>query len=118
MRAVADADMVAFQTAFFERVDFIEQNEWIDHDTGADDTERVFAENTGGKKMQNCLLTIDDHRVAGIVAALEADNKIYIGGQKVDDFSFAFVAPLGTYHDITCHIRFTFNATMIAHDAS
>ena len=39
----------------------------------------------------------DENRVAGVVAALRADDDVRLLGQHVNDFAFAFVAPLGAH---------------------
>ena len=44
--------------------------------------------------MQDGLLAIDDQRVAGVVAALEAHDGADFLGQQVDDLALALVAPL------------------------
>ena len=53
--------------------------------------------------MQDRLLAIDDERMPGIVAALEARNHADPLGQQVDDLALAFIAPLRTqnYYRIT-----------------
>ena len=33
--------------------------------------------------------------VAGVIAALRADDDVRLFGEDIDDFAFAFVAPLG-----------------------
>jgi hypothetical protein len=40
------------------------------------------------------LFTVDDG-VSGVVAALAADDDVGVIGEVIDDFAFAFVAPLG-----------------------
>jgi hypothetical protein len=37
--------------------------------------------------------------VAGVVAALEANDRADLLGQQVDDLALAFIAPLGTEND-------------------
>jgi hypothetical protein len=44
--------------------------------------------------MQNGLAVADHERVAGVVPALEADDRARAIGEHVDDGAFAFVAPL------------------------
>jgi hypothetical protein len=41
--------------------------------------------------------------MAGIMAALEADDDVSLLGQPIDDFALAFVPPLGADHDNICH---------------
>jgi hypothetical protein len=45
----------------------------------------------------------DDHGVAGIVAALIADDVINASSEEVSGFSLAFIAPLGAYKDDCWH---------------
>ena len=40
-------------------------------------------------------LAVADDRVAGVVAALEADDDVGLLGEQVDDLALALVAPLG-----------------------
>jgi hypothetical protein len=43
--------------------------------------------------------------MAGIVPALKTYHRLGMVGEPVDDFSLAFIAPLGTYYyDIFCHV--------------
>ena len=41
--------------------------------------------------------------VPGVVAALAADDDVRLAGEDVDDFAFAFVAPLGADQNCVCH---------------
>jgi hypothetical protein len=41
--------------------------------------------------------------VAGVVASGVADDDVRIFRQHVNDFAFAFVAPLGADQDCVCH---------------
>ncbi|GHD21575.1 hypothetical protein GCM10007052_32530 [Halioglobus japonicus] len=45
--------------------------------------------------MENGFLAVDDQRMARIVATLEAHYSASLVGEKIDDFTFALVAPLG-----------------------
>ena len=47
--------------------------------------------------MKNVFLSLDMDRVAGIVAALGTYDHVGLLGEHVDNFAFAFVAPLGTH---------------------
>ena len=41
--------------------------------------------------------------MAGIVAALKADDDVGLLGQPIDNLAFALVAPLRANHDNICH---------------
>ncbi len=49
------------------------------------------------------LLAVADDRVAGVVAALEADDRVRVLGEQVDDLALALVAPLGADYDHAWH---------------
>ena len=83
-------------------VDLLEQRVRIDHDAVADDRQLAAAHDAGRQQRQFVGHAVDDQRMAGIVAALEADDDVGLLRQPVDDLAFAFVAPLGADHH---HIR-------------
>ena len=53
--------------------------------------------------MKNVLLAAVDDGVAGVIAALAADDDIGVGRKDVDDFAFAFIAPLRADENCICH---------------
>ena len=53
--------------------------------------------------MQGMLAVFVDHRMAGVVAALETDDHVGILGQVIDDPAFSFVAPLGAHDGCDWH---------------
>ncbi len=60
-----------------------------------------LAHHAGRQQRQLVGDAVDHQGVAGIVAALEADDDIGLLGQPVDDLALALVAPLGPdYHHI------------------
>ena len=67
----------------------------IDDDAVADDAGLAGAQDAGRDQMEHVFLFPDEDRVAGVVAALGADDDVRVLGQHVDDFALAFVAPLG-----------------------
>ena len=53
-----------------------------------------------GQQVQRVLLAADDDGVAGVVAALEADDVVDVVAEQVGDLALALVAPLGAdQHD-------------------
>ena len=81
--------------ARLEVVNFFEQSQRVDDDAVADDVELAGIEDAGGDEMENVLLVADLDGVPGVVAALIADDNVGLLGQDVNDFAFAFIAPLG-----------------------
>ena len=75
----------------------------IDHHAVADDRQLAAPHQAGGQQRQLEHLAVNDQRVAGIVAALEADDDIGPGRQPVHDLALALVAPLGAYDHDSCH---------------
>ena len=49
--------------------------------------------------MQSGFDTVDDQRMAGVVAALKTHHGLGAFGQPVHQLALAFVAPLGSDHD-------------------
>jgi hypothetical protein len=45
--------------------------------------------------VEDIFFAFDDNGVAGVVAALAADDDIGFIREEIDDFSFSFIAPLG-----------------------
>jgi hypothetical protein len=73
----------------------------VENHTVADYASATFAQHTAGNQLQNELLAINDHGVAGIVATGIAryDGKVF--GQDIDYLAFALIAPLSA-HDYRC----------------
>ena len=80
----------------FERVDFLDQDFRIDDHAVADDAELVRVERAGRDQVEDGLLAVDHQRVAGVVAALEANDDIGVVSKQIDDLALALVTPLGT----------------------
>jgi hypothetical protein len=56
-----------------------------------------------GHQMQFVGLAVTNDRVAGVVAALEADDRVCSFGEQIGDLAFAFVTPLGTDNHDSWH---------------
>ena len=52
-----------------------------------------------GLRSQDALLSLGDHGMSGVGAALVADDHVSPCRQDIDDFAFAFIAPLGANQD-------------------
>ena len=77
----------------------LEQRLRRQHHAVADEAGHVVVQDAGGNQPQDGLLAVDDQRVAGVVAALEAHHAGDAVGQQIDDLALAFVAPLGADDD-------------------
>ena len=92
-RPGGDVDALAGQP-----VDLLGQRPGVDDHAVAD--HRQLARPDDARRQQAELVdgAVDDQRVAGVVAALEAHHHVGAFRQPVDDLALAFVAPLGAYH--------------------
>ena len=54
--------------------------------------------------MEDVFRFAEDDGVAGVVAALGADDDIGVLSEEIDDFAFAFVAPLSADENCICHV--------------
>ena len=97
---VADVDAAALQP-----VDLAEQDARVEDDAVADHADLVRVEDPGGDQVELELLAVADDRVAGVVAALEAHDRVRALGEQVDDLALALVAPLGADYDDSWHDR-------------
>ena len=80
----------------------VDERPRIEDDAVADDRELARTHHARRQQAQLVGDAVDDERMAGIVAALEADDDIRPLRQPVDDLALAFVAPLRSDDD---HIR-------------
>ncbi len=86
----ADGDALPFQFRHF-----IDEGLRVEHHAVADDGEFRRPQHAGRQQRQFVGVAIDDERMAGIVAALEAHDDVGLLRQPVDDLALPLVAPLG-----------------------
>ena len=104
VRGFADEQVAfALHAELAQPIDFRDQADGVDDHAVADDAQLAFAQNAGGHKVQDVFLFADEDRMTGVVAALCADHDIGPLGQHVDDFAFAFIAPLGADENCVGH---------------
>ena len=82
-----------------EPFDLAQQVQRIDDHAVADEAGDAVAHDPRRNQLERRLDAADDQRVPGVVAALEADHRLRVVGQPVDDLALAFVAPLGADDD-------------------
>jgi hypothetical protein len=95
---VGDADSGAFQP-----VDLAQQNPRVDDDPVADHTRLIGVQDPRRDQVEGERLTVADDRVAGVVAALVADDRGSPLGEQIRDLALALVAPLGADYDHAWH---------------
>ena len=93
-----DVDALLFQLG-----DFFDERVRVEHDAVADD--RQLSRTHHARRQERELVggAVDHQRVAGIVAALEADHDVGLLRQPINNLALALVAPLGADHDNIGH---------------
>ena len=76
----------------------------VDHDAVADRAQLAGIEDPGRDQVELPVHAVAHDRVAGVVAALEADHHVGLLGQQVDDLALALVAPLGAHDHDSGHV--------------
>src|ERR1700730_13899388 len=89
--------------------DFICKMMRIEDDAIADDREFSGPHYPSGQQRELIDIVVDDERMPGIVAALEAHHDIGLERQPIDDLALAFVAPLGADHHHIRHETYRFS---------
>ena len=105
VRAVADLQQLVLreEAALPQLIDLGEEHGRIDDHAVADHAHFPGVQDAGRNQVQDRLVAIDDHGVAGIVAALVASDDVGVLGQKVDDLPLALIAPLRSDDDYCGH---------------
>ena len=96
----ADVDAAGAQP-----VDLGGQHLRVDHDAVADDARLAGVEDPARDQVELPRLALAHDRVPGVVAALEADDRVGPLGEQVDDLPLALVAPLGAHDHDAWHAR-------------
>jgi len=105
VRAIADIEATLdVDSVRHQLVDFGKQGIRIEHDSVADRASHALVQDAARDLMQNERQVAEVDGVAGVRAALVADNPVRALGQDVDEFALPFVAPLGA-DDHDCAIR-------------
>src|ERR1700681_683135 len=104
MGAIADVQPTLHVDARLgERFDFVDESGGIDDYAGANNRMTAGAQNSAGDELQNVAIGADDDGVAGVVASSYARDIFKGAGEIVNDFAFAFIAPLRAYHHDRVH---------------
>ena len=77
-----------------ELVDLLEEPRRVDDDAVADDGGDVRAEDAGRQERELEGLAVADDGVAGVGAAVVADDEVELVAEQIDDLALGLVAPL------------------------
>ena len=100
VRVSRHAQAAQVDAALGQAVHLAAQYARVDDDAVADHAQLAGVEDAGRDQVELERLAVAHDRVAGVVAALEADHGMRPLGKQVDDLALALVAPLGTdYHE-------------------
>jgi hypothetical protein len=86
-----------------EGVDLLGQHRGIDDHAVADRADLAGVEDAGGDQVELVHVVASNDRVAGVVAALEANDEVGLLREQVGDLAFPLVAPLGADDDHSWH---------------
>ncbi|OQA02952.1 MAG: hypothetical protein BWY69_00746 [Planctomycetes bacterium ADurb.Bin401] len=87
-----------------ERIYFGQEHFGVNDYAICDHADGVWPDGAAWEKMQREFFIADDDSMAGICAASITYNNIILLGKYINDFPFAFIAPLQTYYT-DVHIR-------------
>ena len=85
--------------------ELLDQHLRVDDDAVADDAALAGVEDPGRDEVELPLVAVAHDRVAGVVAALEAHDRVGPLGEQVGDLALALVAPLGADDHDSRHSR-------------
>ena len=104
VRVGADAQAREVDALGAQVVELAGQHLRVDHDAVADRAQLARVEDPGRDQVELPLHAVADDRVAGVVAALEADHEVRVLGEQVGDLALALVAPLGAHDHDAGHV--------------
>ncbi len=96
VRTCTDHETGGVDALLVEAAHLLEEDGRIDHDPVADDRDDARRQDPAGQQVQGELAVTDDDGVAGVVAALVANDVVDTTAEKIGRLSLAFVTPLGT----------------------
>ncbi len=99
VRALAHDQVLRLDAPLSQLRDLFEQDDGVDDHAVADHACAVRVEDARRDELELELAVLGDDGVAGVVAALGADDHVGLRGEVVDDLAFALVAPLAADQD-------------------
>ena len=101
-----DKQLVGRDALCGEAVDLLQDIARVNDHARADDVYAVRIQDARGDELKFVFGAVHDNRVAGIVAALAADDQIGFGRKNIDELALAFVAPLSAQNYFARHEKF------------
>ena len=95
--------LVGRNALFVQAVDFAQHGLGVDHHARTYHICAVRIQNARRNELQLVFDTVCHDRVAGIIAALTADNQVSFARENINKLALAFVAPLGAENYLTWH---------------
>lgn len=86
-------------------VEFGQERLRIEHNAVADHRQLRRPQHARRQQRELVGVSIDDERMAGVMAALKANDDVSLLRQPVDDLALPFVAPLGADDDNIGHFQ-------------
>ncbi len=105
VRVGRDPDRADVDAAAAKLLKLVGQHPGVDHDAVADHAQLARVQDPRWHQVQLPGLAVPDDRVAGVVAALEADDRVGLLGEQVGDLALALIAPLGADDHYPWHMR-------------
>ena len=104
MRFMTDEQSILHgNTKAFQHGNLFHQCHGVDNHSIANHTFDIRLQNSTWNQMKDKFLSFDHNGMSCIRTALIARHDIHGITQKIDDFSFSFIAPLGTNDNFDTH---------------
>ena len=107
VRVGGDAQAADVHAPRAQRVELVDQHLRVDHHAVADHAALARIQDARGDQVQLPLLLAPDDRVAGVVAALEAHDRVAVLGEQIGDLALALIAPLGADYHYAWHAEWS-----------
>jgi glutaredoxin-related protein len=95
--------LINSDSQFAQTVDLRDERDRVDNNAISNHAGFAAPEDSRWDQMQNIFDAAMNDCVAGIVAALTADNDVCLGSKDVDDFPLALISPLHANQDCVRH---------------
>src|ERR671927_350732 len=96
---------VDLDISFAERLDLVNERDRINHHSISDDADFTASKNARRDEMKDVGSAVVNYGMSGIITALATHHHVSFRREHVNDFTFAFVAPLGSDQNRVGHFR-------------